>query len=126
MHYQMTIHQVAFDVFLGVFQEERASLQRIYLDIDLMLDQQSALRSDRVEETLNYPLLIAHLEQMVQKQPFCLLETLGQYLHDAIVAYCPSRGVRIVLTKNGEWMPESVEKFRVELASGCFEGQVCK
>ena len=81
------IRQLAVDAIIGVHPFERQHEQRLYLDLDLMLDLQAAGHSDQLPDTLDYQAiqtLLIHTTRQLQAQ---LLEHLAARLIAVLFAH---------------------------------------
>lgn len=94
---RLEIRTLHLDVHLGCTAEERSRPQDVDLDITVDFDQPPiGARSDRLEDTLCYAQVAAHLREVVAGREFNLVEHLGQCLFDEVRKLLPA-GARLRL-----------------------------
>lgn len=84
---------------IGIYNSERLAPQRVIIDIELMLDTDSAPQTDDVNETLNYDLIRDMVLGIVDKQHFDLQETLARDLFDGLATLPDVTGLRVRTAK---------------------------
>ena len=84
---------------LGVPEEERHSLQTVFVDIEIWADLAGAIASDRIEEAIDYAFMAQDLRSFVKDREFHLIERLASELVDRLFAIFPALEVRLRLSK---------------------------
>ena len=86
-------------VRIGIYDAERLSPQRVIIDVELVLDTDTAPQSDDVSETLNYDLIRNTVMDIVGRQHFDLQETLARALFDNLAKLPDVTGLRVRTAK---------------------------
>lgn len=86
-------------VRIGIYDAERLAPQRVIIDIELVLDADSAPQADDVNETLNYDLIRNMVMDIVNRQHFDLQETLARALFDNLALLPDVTGLRVRTAK---------------------------
>lgn len=86
-------------VRIGIYDAERLAPQRVIIDVELVLDADSAPQADDVNETLNYDLIRNTVMGIVSRQHFDLQETLARALFDALALLPDVTGLRVRTAK---------------------------
>ena len=85
---------------IGVSPEERATNQRLLLDMTLILDMHEAMIHDAIEHTVDYAALSELLRQWTLDKPYKLIESLGNDLAEKTLLHFPDiETVRLTLHK---------------------------
>lgn len=83
----------------GVLESERVDGQRFLVDLDLHLADETAARSDRIEDAVDYRDVLAVVVELVEGKRFDLLEALASALADALLERLPVERVRVRVRK---------------------------
>lgn len=83
---------------IGATEQERASPQRITIDLVLEVDA-SPPKSDSVSEVLSYGLVVRELRRLCQDSCYALLETLADSLAAGFFAFSQVRATQIRVQK---------------------------
>jgi dihydroneopterin aldolase len=86
-------------VRIGIYDAERLAPQRVIIDVELVLDADSAPQADDVDETLNYDLIRNTVMDIVSRQHFDLQETLARALFDDLALLPDVTGLRVRTAK---------------------------
>ena len=86
-------------VRIGIYDAERLAPQRVIIDVELVLDTDTAPHSDDVSETLNYDLIRNTVMDIVGRQHFDLQETLARALFDNLAKLPDVTGLRVRTAK---------------------------
>ena len=86
-------------VRIGIYDAERLAPQRVIIDVELVLDTDTAPQSDDVSETLNYDLIRNTVMDIVGRQHFDLHETLARALFDNLAKLPDVTGLRVRTAK---------------------------
>ncbi|MEI6971779.1 MAG: dihydroneopterin aldolase [bacterium] len=74
---RMFIRDLDVQCIIGTRPEERATKQRVIINVELACDLQKAAQSDRLEDTVNYSALCRKLVEMSGQSRFFLVEKLA-------------------------------------------------
>ena len=86
-------------VRIGIYDAERLAPQRVIIDVELVLDTDTAPQSDDVSVTLNYDLIRNTVMDIVGRQHFDLQETLARALFDNLAKLPDVTGLRVRTAK---------------------------
>lgn len=81
----ITIEGMEFYAYHGVFPEEKKLGQKFIVDLVMDLDLRQAGKSDRLEDSINYPKVISLVESIVCSMQYNLLEALAEKIADEIL-----------------------------------------
>ncbi len=105
---RIAIQGLEVDCIIGAYPTERERVQRLSVDIELIVDTERAARSDRLEDTIDYEFVAAQVVFLLQSCRFRLLETAAHTLIRYLLApptpghaNPTPRGASIRLTKPG-------------------------
>jgi dihydroneopterin aldolase len=92
----------------GALPEERERAQPLEVDVDVVADLSVAGASDELDDTLNYGVITAALEDVILNgRPF-LLEHLAQNLADAVLADPRAISVTVTVRKLRPPVPQAL------------------
>lgn len=74
----LVISELAAQCRVGVSEEERATPQPIWVDLEVAIDAAAAARRDDVQDALDYAALVSTVKQCVESKPYHLLETIAE------------------------------------------------
>jgi dihydroneopterin aldolase len=83
------VRALALDCVIGVEAHERASAQRVVVDLDIETDCRLAARSDAVELALDYAAVATRTKELVESSEFTLIETLAGRVSEMILSSFP-------------------------------------
>lgn len=102
---QIYLHGMVFDGHVGVPEEERAVVQPIEVDVELMVDLAAAGNTDDLAATVDYGLVYAACRELLDSRSYRLLEAVAETiagellrrfaLVDAVVVRAKKPGVPI-------------------------------
>ena len=84
---------------IGIYDHERAALQRVIIDAELCLHATTEPLDDRIESALNYDIIRETILNIVSAQHYDLQETLARKLFDALQLLDGVRSVRVKSSK---------------------------
>lgn len=102
----------------GDLPEEKKLGQKFLIDLELNLDLSVAGKSDALEDTVDYPKILALTEKIIGGESKNLIETVAEELAEKILADFPKvEGVKVVLHKpyaplKIKYLDAAVEIFR--------------
>lgn len=113
---KISLHQMTFFGYHGVLPEERKLGQRFIVDVECSLDLQPAGQSDDLELTVNYAEAFELVREIVEGEPFKLIEALGERIAGALLEKYPLvQEVRVKVTKPHPPFPGDYKGASVEL-----------
>jgi dihydroneopterin aldolase len=89
------------DAIIGIYDWEREVRQRIEIDLEMWVDLSAAIRSDAIEDTLNYKSVAKRILAFVQDSRFRLVEALAGEVARIVLAEFPVARVRVTVHKPG-------------------------
>lgn len=89
MTHRVTLTNMVFYGFHGVYEFERELGQRFYVDLDLKADLSKAGKSDNLQETVDYVGVYNQTKEIVEHQRFQLLEALSYHIAEEILRLHP-------------------------------------
>lgn len=89
MSHRVSLKNMVFYGFHGVYEFERELGQRFYVDIDLKADLSKAGKSDNLQETVDYVGVYNQTKSIVENQRFQLLEALTYHIGDEVLRSHP-------------------------------------
>jgi len=98
--------------FHGLLESERQDGQRFLVDVELDLDHDRAAASDRIEDAVDYRIVVARVAEISAALAYHLLEAFAAAIADALLAELPVTVVRVRVRK-----PEVVLEPQVEYAA---------
>jgi dihydroneopterin aldolase len=93
------ITDLRLDAHVGVTEEERATAQRLVVQVELRLDLSAAARSDDLTETVDYGLLVERIANLVTAEPALLLERIAGRILEELSALKGVQGVTVEIAK---------------------------
>ena len=81
----LIIKDVVAECRIGVYEQEQARPQSVWIDLELAIDAAKAAALDDVKATIDYGRLVTAIQQHVQKKPFGLLETVAEDIASLIL-----------------------------------------
>lgn len=85
----IVLRGMVFEGQHGVGDEERAELQEIQLDIELLLDLSAAGASDELAQTVDYAAVFEICRGYVEERSYRLLEALGEAVAGEVLSRFP-------------------------------------
>ncbi|WP_371371276.1 dihydroneopterin aldolase [Sporomusa aerivorans] len=89
MSHRVSIKNMVFYGFHGVYEFERELGQRFYVDIDMKANLEQAGKSDRLEETVDYVAVYNQTKDIIEHQRFQLLEALSYHIAGEVLRLHP-------------------------------------
>ncbi|MEY4497635.1 MAG: hypothetical protein RLZZ364_940 [Actinomycetota bacterium] len=100
----------------GVFDFEKRDGQDFYVDLEISVDLQSASKSDKLEDSIDYSLLTAIARDAIEGTPFDLIERLAGYIADRIKSDFPAvKSIAVTVHKPSAPVKESVTDISVTI-----------
>ena len=92
---------------IGAYDHERLGPQRVVIDAEIMLADDSEPTTDRLEDALNYDVIRTTILDIATSRHFDLQETLARAIFDSLAALAGVTAVRVRTAK-----PEAYEDCR--------------
>ncbi|HEX6254838.1 MAG TPA: dihydroneopterin aldolase [Euzebyales bacterium] len=83
----------------GVHDHEQLTGQTFVLDVALDVDSQIAARTDSLDDTIDYAMLVERVADLVRSTRFNLSEALGAHIADDLLTMRRVAAVRVCITK---------------------------
>jgi len=97
---KITLSRMEFYGYHGVYAEENKLGQRFYVDAEMAMPLDVPGRSDRIEDSVNYAEAYERIKNVVQGEPFKLIEALAHAIaEDLLGAYAMIQEVTIRVIK---------------------------
>jgi dihydroneopterin aldolase len=95
------ITALAADAIIGIYDWEREVRQRVEIDLEMQVDLSAAIKSDAIEDTLNYKSVAKRVLAFVEQSRFRLVESLAGEIARIVLAEFPVARVRVTVHKPG-------------------------
>ena len=93
------LEQVKVKTKLGVPEWERMVAQTILLDIEIGYDLSAACKSDAINDTVDYGLVVDRIRETLQENSFKLVEALAEHICQLILKEFKAESVKIKVAK---------------------------
>ncbi len=93
------IKALKIDTIIGVYDWEKKTRQTISLDLEMSADIKRAVRTDRIEMTLDYKAVAKRLIAFVKASKFKLVETLAENIAQIVITEFNVSWLRLTLNK---------------------------
>jgi len=111
---KICIYQIEFDGHVGVTEEERATPQKISVDIELTCDMNT--RSDNLDDTIDYDHLCRDIVEMGRNEYVNLIETLTEKIAQSALEDSKATSVLVRVKKCHPPLKEIKGGFVVEIS----------
>ncbi|MEQ1816812.1 MAG: dihydroneopterin aldolase [Nitrosomonas sp.] len=95
------LHDFKAKTLIGIYPWERIVPQTIQLDLEIALPTSRACQSDKIEDALDYALIIERINEILANRHFSLLEALAEHIAQTILSEFQSPWVKISVAKLG-------------------------
>jgi 7,8-dihydroneopterin aldolase/epimerase/oxygenase len=92
---RLTLSGMKFYSHSGLFSFEKDVGQLFEIDVDCYLDLKLATESDRISDTVNYPLLFQTVKKIMEESSFNLMERLAGEIADKALADFPIEKITV-------------------------------
>lgn len=117
MQDRVSLHNMQFFAYHGVFGAERELGQRFEVDVDLYVDTAAAAASDDLSDAVNYVEVYDLVKAVTEGEPFNLIEALAGTIADRVLAgFAPVAGVTVRVRKPSVAIPGVLGGTEVELS----------
>ncbi|RMG68661.1 MAG: dihydroneopterin aldolase [Calditrichaeota bacterium] len=109
------LNNMIFYAHHGYYQAERDLGQKFEVDVELGCDFSRAVKTDRLEDTVNYRQVYQQVSQIFNSYKFTLLETVADKIAHQILENFPVSLVRIRVRKPQVAMNGFLDNVEVEI-----------
>ncbi|MBY0483820.1 dihydroneopterin aldolase [Nitrosomonas sp.] len=95
------LHDFKAKTLIGIYPWERIVPQTIQLDLEIALPTSRACQSDKIEDALDYALIIERINEILANRHFSLLEALAEHIAQTILTEFHSPWVKVSVAKLG-------------------------
>lgn len=95
----ISIHELRLEAIIGLFPWERIVKQTILVDIDAVVDFQSAVEADDFTKTVDYAAICQAIKNIIEQSQFNLIETLAHKISLEILEQFHVDRVRVSVKK---------------------------
>lgn len=95
------LHDFKAKTLIGIYPWERIVPQTIQLDLEIALPTSRACQSDKIEDALDYALIIERINEILANKHFSLLEALAEHIAQTILTEFQSPRVKVSVAKLG-------------------------
>jgi dihydroneopterin aldolase len=96
---KIRISGIACLTAIGVSDEERASRQNLYIDVEFSAGGRRAAESDSIRDAVDYDTVAKSVAEVCASQQFKLIETVAERIAGRILEKFPVSQVRILVRK---------------------------
>jgi dihydroneopterin aldolase len=89
------------EAVIGIYDWEREVKQRLEVDLEMWLDLRAAVRSDAIEDTLNYKSVAKRVLAFVEASSFRLVEALAGEIARIVLEEFKVERVKVTVHKPG-------------------------
>ena len=93
------LEQVTVQTKLGVPEWERLKPQTIILDIEISYDLAKSCKSDAIEDTIDYGLVVNRIRETLSEHSFKLVEALAEHVCQLLLNEFKAENVKIKVAK---------------------------
>ena len=93
------INNLIMQAFVGVYENEKQNKQRIIVNVELLLSNDTEPKQDNLEATQDYSQFRKCLIDIIESQHFHLLEVLVEKAHSKLMRNSYVIGVKIKISK---------------------------
>lgn len=95
------LHDFKAKTLIGIYPWERKVPQTIRIDLEIALPTSRACQSDKIEDALDYALIIERINEILTQKHFSLLEALAEHIAQTILKEFRSPWVKVSVAKLG-------------------------
>lgn len=95
------LHDFKAKTLIGIYPWERIVPQTIQLNLEIALPTSRACQSDKIEDALDYALIIERINEILANRHFSLLEALAEHIAQTILTEFQSPWVKVSVAKLG-------------------------
>ena len=96
---KILIHNLIIHASIGVYEHEKKNQQKIIVNVELLLSNNSEPKNDSLESTQDYSQFRKCLIDIIQSQHFQLLEILVEKIYSNLMIHSYVIGVKVKISK---------------------------
>ena len=96
---KILINNLIMQAFVGVYENEKQNKQRIIVNVELLLSNDTEPKQDNLEATQDYSQFRKCLVDIIESQHFHLLEVLVEKIHTTLVRNSYVIGAKVKISK---------------------------
>ena len=96
---KILINNLIMQAFVGVYENEKQNKQRIIVNVELLLSNDTEPKQDNLEATQDYSQFRKCLVDIIESQHFHLLEVLVEKIHATLVRNSHVIGAKVKISK---------------------------
>ena len=96
---KILINNLIMQAFVGVYENEKQNKQRIIVNVELLLSNDTEPKQDNLEATQDYSQFRKCLIDIIESQHFHLLEVLVEKIHTTLVRNSYVIGAKVKISK---------------------------
>ena len=96
---KILINNLIMEAFVGVYENEKQNKQRIIVNVELLLSNDTEPKQDNLEATQDYSQFRKCLVDIIESQHFHLLEVLVEKIHETLVRNSYVIGAKVKISK---------------------------
>ncbi|MCB1947779.1 dihydroneopterin aldolase [Nitrosomonas sp.] len=109
---------------IGIYPWERKVAQTIQLDLEIALPNKRAVKTDCIEDAVDYAQIAHSIHKILAKHHFFLLEALAEHIAQTIIKKFKSPWVKVSISKLG--IIRGIEKIGVSIERGVRKKRVTR
>ena len=96
---KIIINNLIIQASIGVYEQEKRNKQKIIINVELLLSNDSEPKDDNLESTQDYSQFRKCLIDIIQSQHFQLLEVLVEKIHSNLIVNSYVLGAKVNISK---------------------------
>jgi dihydroneopterin aldolase len=96
---KILIEKMDCPAHVGVTDEERATTQRLSIDLEFLVDSRKPARTDSIQDAIDYSRVAAAVAEVCARQPYRLIETIAERIAERVLLDFPTTGTRVLVRK---------------------------
>jgi dihydroneopterin aldolase len=109
------LNKMVFRGYHGVWDEERQIGQRFEVDVEFIIDVNTAAKSDNIKDTIDFYKVYQVVENIVAQKSFKLVETLAETIAAALLQKFSAPELRLRVRKPNSPVPGICDGIEVEI-----------
>lgn len=93
------LEQVIVETTLGVPDWERLKPQKIVIDIEIRCDLSTSCKTDAIDDTIDYGIVVNRIRETLTKNSFKLVEALAEHVCQLVLSEFNADHVKIKVAK---------------------------
>jgi dihydroneopterin aldolase len=95
------LHDFKVKTLIGIYPWERMVRQTVRIDLEIALPTSRACQTDRIEDALDYALIIERINDILANRHFSLLEALAEHIAQTVLTEFKSPWIKVSVAKLG-------------------------